>query len=370
MKIRLFLFSLVMNSTLLYAQYTEQGYAAFFPSEKEGTVFKNGEVYLGTMAVVAHKTFEANTLLRITNLGNNKVTTARVVEQLHPNADAFLMVSTHVGNLLGMSRYCMSQVSIEPYEDEDASTYGVVIDHETAPTDDVGNPIVVAVSEAVTLPSTRRMRSFDELDQSINSTKPTQVKPTNGDYRMVINAKPEALATTATVAAPVVVPQVPATPTTTTSFGQTVQQVRTVVNNVGAVAGQLQQRIPVTASTQTVAQPATTPTNQPGYAPVYIPQSSIPVQPQTPLVAPTTTAPVQTNLNFKWTVQVGVFSTPQAANQQMATVGQGAWYQEAQLNGRLVYRVNYGRFIDRAAADTAKNQLQQRGIVGLSKEIQ
>jgi SPOR domain len=372
MKIRLMLLSFVMNSAFLAAQYTEQGYAAFFPSEKEGTQMKGGQVYAGTMPIAAHKTFEANTLIRITNLDNGKVTTAKIVEQLHPNADAFLMVSTAVGNALGMNRYCMSQVSIEPFEDEDASTYGVIVDEFPA------TPPGVEVSQTVVLPDSRRMRSFDDLDQAVSN--PVPIKPTAGTLRVaentVYNAKPPT-----PVAAPA--PTAPVQP----AFGQTVQQ---VANTVGQVVGQVQTRVnanrpqtPVAPPVQpqvppTQAPAAVTPVNQPGYAPVYMPQAppaappgyTTPVyQPQAP--ATPVAAPVQTNLNFRWTVQVGVFSTPQAANNQMATLGQGAWYQEVAVNGRTMYRVNYNRFIDRAAADTAKLQLQQRtGLVGLAKEIQ
>jgi rare lipoprotein A (peptidoglycan hydrolase) len=378
MKIRLFLVILAMNSASVSAQYTMQGYGAFFPSEKEGTVMKNGQIYQGSLALAAHKEFEANTLIRITNLDNGKVTTAKIVEQLHPAADPFLMVSTAVGNSLGMSRFCMAQLSIEPYEDEDASTYGVVVtEFPTAPNDGT-----------VTLPDTHRMRSFDDLDQSINY--PVPVKPTNAnmrvsDNRNIYDAKPEATT-----------PPVTATPAPSSTFGQTVNQARTAVNTVGQVAGQIQNRVnnnrpqtpvapPMPPPMAAAPQPATTPTNQPGYAPVYIPQAPVappgyttPVyQPQTPVVAPVATpvaapaAPVPTNLNFRWTVQVGVFSTPQAANNQMATVGQGSWYQEVNVNGRTMYRVNFNKFIDKATADAAKLQLQQRtGIVGLSKEIQ
>ena len=382
MKKRFFLALFLVNLSPLFAQYTEQGYAAFFPSEKEGTVLKNGEVYVGTMAVVAHKKFEANTLLRIRNLDNDKVTTARVVENQHANADAFLMVSTQVGNLLGMNRYCMAQVSIEPYEDEDASTYGVdVYEHPAGPP--TGG---VAVSETITLPNIRRMRSFDDLDQ--NATAPVPIKPTNANMRIVENNVYNKISENTTPTTTVSV----ATPTVS-RFGQTVQQAQTVINTVqqaqtvantvGQVAGQLQNRVnslrpqtPVVTTPTPTATPATTPAvtpvavtpvNQPGYAPAYTPT---PVYTSSPVTASVTAAP-QMNLSFKWTVQVGVFSTPEAANNQMAILGSGAWYLPVAVNGRQMYKVNFNRYVDKAAADAAKVQLQQRtGLVGFSKEIQ
>ncbi|MFM6986017.1 MAG: SPOR domain-containing protein [Hydrogenophaga sp.] len=76
---------------------------------------------------------------------------------------------------------------------------------------------------------------------------------------------------------------------------------------------------------------------------------------------------------FVYFVQAGAFKSPEDAEAQrarLAMMGMSAEISEREQSGRAVFRVRLGPFASKAAADTAREQLEGRGVQAALVRIQ
>jgi rare lipoprotein A len=78
MKKALFLFSIIIFSSLLSAAQTERGKASYYADKFNGRKTANGEIFSNKEFTAAHRSLPFNTKVKVTNLDNGKTTIVRI----------------------------------------------------------------------------------------------------------------------------------------------------------------------------------------------------------------------------------------------------------------------------------------------------
>jgi rare lipoprotein A len=108
--------------------YDEVGYASWYGPGFHGKKTANGEIYNENALTAAHKTLPMPSIVRVTNLENNRVLVVRINDR-GPYVDGRIIdLSRRAAQLLGMERKGVARVRVEVMEAESrkiAKIYGV-----------------------------------------------------------------------------------------------------------------------------------------------------------------------------------------------------------------------------------------------------
>ncbi|QKG78844.1 septal ring lytic transglycosylase RlpA family protein [Tenuifilum thalassicum] len=117
---KLFLLAALFIPLTLFSQvgYVQEGNASFYGDEFEGRLTASGERYSHLKATCAHVSIPFGSLVKITNLENNKSAIARVNDRGPFVPDRIIDVSKSVAERLGMIKKGVVKVRIEVIDNQ------------------------------------------------------------------------------------------------------------------------------------------------------------------------------------------------------------------------------------------------------------
>ena len=92
------------------------GYASFYADDFDGKQTANGETYNMYELTAAHRTYPFNTMLRVTNLANNKSIIVRINDRGPVPKDRIIDLSLGAAKQLGMENTGVQKVRLEVIE--------------------------------------------------------------------------------------------------------------------------------------------------------------------------------------------------------------------------------------------------------------
>ncbi len=95
---------------------TVEGYASFYAGKFDGKKTASGEIYNMYELTAAHRTYPFNTMLRVTNLANNKSVIVRVNDRGPVPEGRIIDLSLGAAKQLGMETTGVQKVRIEVIE--------------------------------------------------------------------------------------------------------------------------------------------------------------------------------------------------------------------------------------------------------------
>jgi rare lipoprotein A len=95
---------------------TETGLAAVYSNALHGRKTASGQVYDRRKLTAAHKTLPFGTMVRVTNVQNNKTVDLRINDRGPRQAERVLDISPAAAAALGFSRFVMREVQVEVLE--------------------------------------------------------------------------------------------------------------------------------------------------------------------------------------------------------------------------------------------------------------
>lgn len=108
----LLVFFMVAASLVSFAQ-TTKGFASTYPLAYEGTTTASGEVYASTEFTARHASLPFNTLVKVTNLKNNKSVTVRINDRFNYRNSRVIDVSNAASKAIDLFGDINPQVTIE-----------------------------------------------------------------------------------------------------------------------------------------------------------------------------------------------------------------------------------------------------------------
>lgn len=94
-------------------KYTKTGYASFYADKFEGKATASGEKYYHAKQTAAHKTLPFGTIVKVTNLSNNKTVAVRINDRGPNVPDRLIDLSRSAAKKLGMLKQGIARVRIE-----------------------------------------------------------------------------------------------------------------------------------------------------------------------------------------------------------------------------------------------------------------
>jgi len=98
------------NSGVLHS---EEGIASYYAHKYHGRTTSNGETFNMFAYTAAHKTMAFNTIVRITNLSNNKKVTVRINDRMPPYNERMIDLSLKAAEDLDMIQAGITKVRLE-----------------------------------------------------------------------------------------------------------------------------------------------------------------------------------------------------------------------------------------------------------------
>lgn len=105
-------FLMVATSVVGFSQ-TTKGFASTYPLAYEGTTTASGEVYASTEFTARHASLPFNTLVKVTNLKNNKSVTVRINDRFNYRNSRVIDVSNAASKAIDLFGDINPQVTIE-----------------------------------------------------------------------------------------------------------------------------------------------------------------------------------------------------------------------------------------------------------------
>lgn len=93
--------------------FTETGYASFYADKFEGRLTASGEKYYHAKSTAAHKTLKFGTVVKVTNLSNNKTTAVRINDRGPHVKGRIIDLSKSAAEKLGFINKGLTKVKIE-----------------------------------------------------------------------------------------------------------------------------------------------------------------------------------------------------------------------------------------------------------------
>jgi rare lipoprotein A len=118
-RINVFVLLLVLSALphgWLYAQHpdlVQQGLASYYADKFQGQITASGEKYYHEKATAAHKTLPFGTIVKVTNLENNKTTAVRINDRGPNKPGRIIDLSRSVARKLGFINEGVTRVRIE-----------------------------------------------------------------------------------------------------------------------------------------------------------------------------------------------------------------------------------------------------------------
>jgi rare lipoprotein A len=106
-------FLMVALSTVSIAQNITKGFASSYPQAMEGTITASGEAYVSSEFTASHASLPFNTLVKVTNLRNNKSVTVRINDRFNYRNSRVIDVSKAAATEIDLFGDITPQVSIE-----------------------------------------------------------------------------------------------------------------------------------------------------------------------------------------------------------------------------------------------------------------
>lgn len=106
-------FLMVAFSTVSIAQNITKGFASSYPQAMEGVITASGETYISTEFTACHSALPFNTLVKVTNLRNNKSVTVRINDRFNYRNSRVIDVSKAAASEIDLFGDITPQVSIE-----------------------------------------------------------------------------------------------------------------------------------------------------------------------------------------------------------------------------------------------------------------
>jgi rare lipoprotein A len=106
-------FLMVAFSTVSIAQSITKGFASSYPQAMEGVTTASGEAYVSTEFTACHSSLPFNTLVKVTNLRNNKSVTVRINDRFNYRNSRVIDVSKAAAAEIDLFGDITPQVSIE-----------------------------------------------------------------------------------------------------------------------------------------------------------------------------------------------------------------------------------------------------------------
>lgn len=94
-------------------KFTQTGYASFYADKFEGRLTASGEKYYHAKSTAAHKTLKFGTIVKVTNLGNNKTTAVRINDRGPHVEGRIIDLSKSAAKKLGFINKGITKVKIE-----------------------------------------------------------------------------------------------------------------------------------------------------------------------------------------------------------------------------------------------------------------
>ena len=95
---------------------TVVGLASFYADDFDGKMTANGEIYNMYELTAAHKTYPFNTMIRVTNLANNKTVIVRINDRGPVLENRIIDLSLGAAIQLGMDKAGVQEVKLEIIE--------------------------------------------------------------------------------------------------------------------------------------------------------------------------------------------------------------------------------------------------------------
>ncbi|WP_053991232.1 septal ring lytic transglycosylase RlpA family protein [Mangrovimonas sp. TPBH4] len=170
------LLALAMFSTVLTAQ-VQTGKASFYGDKFEGRLTASGEPYSHKNATAAHRSLPFGTMLKVTNLANNKTAYVKVNDRGPFVSGRIIDLSKSIAEKLDFVAAGVADVVIEVLDAGDLSTPNSEATVSTAPenTSTISNPITAAPIES----------EFYEL--TIDRVKPDWIGVQIGSFQELAN---------------------------------------------------------------------------------------------------------------------------------------------------------------------------------------
>lgn len=129
------------------SQSVTKGFASTYPLAMEGSNTASGELYISTEFTACHSSLPFNTLVKVTNLKNNKSVTVRINDRFNFRNSRVIDVSNAAATEISLFDEITPQVSIEVIGIADA----IMMASVKAKQDAAKNPVKIASTPAPTL---------------------------------------------------------------------------------------------------------------------------------------------------------------------------------------------------------------------------
>ena len=107
------MFTLVISNVNAQKNYTKTGIASFYADKFEGRQTANGEIYYHAKKTAAHRTLPFGSIVKVTNLENNKYTVVRINDRGPFIDNRIIDLSKSVAQELGIVEKGLGKVRIE-----------------------------------------------------------------------------------------------------------------------------------------------------------------------------------------------------------------------------------------------------------------
>lgn len=101
------------SSILLAQTYVQSGKASFYARKFNGRRTSSGEIYMNSLMTAAHRTLPFNTVVRVTNLDNNKMVEVRVNDRGPKYKSRIIDLSRNAAKELDIIRQGVGNVKVE-----------------------------------------------------------------------------------------------------------------------------------------------------------------------------------------------------------------------------------------------------------------
>ena len=101
------------SSILLAQTYVQYGKASFYARKFNGRRTSSGEIYMNSLMTAAHRTLPFNTVVRVTNLDNNKMVEVRVNDRGPKYKSRIIDLSRNAAKELDIIRQGVGNVKVE-----------------------------------------------------------------------------------------------------------------------------------------------------------------------------------------------------------------------------------------------------------------